>query len=170
MSTDPNQPTSETNSASIQPEVVSQPVVENPPVQPEVVTGQLQETVYQTVTTNQISPPSTPVSPVPVKLPSEIKKFWPFMIALLAILTGITVFLVIQRLQPPKPTPGPVTIVITPTPTPTPIRQATVVSTSQTFMDFQTEIASFSAGVKEYEKDDPMLSPPILTLPLGFTK
>lgn len=102
------------------------------------------------------------------KIRSEVEKFTPFILAILAICTGIMIFTVIQVLQPEPEQPMPVTIVITPTPTPTPIRTPTNVSTSSAFLTFVDDVNTLQNSIRDFEKDDPMLSPPALVLPLGF--
>lgn len=55
-----------------------------------------------------------------------------------------------------------------PTPTPTPIRVLSAIATQSAFRALEQTHASLSAGLTLTNLDDPSLSPPVLTLPLGF--
>ncbi len=116
--------------------------------------------------------PSTPVSEatpsVTKKIPVTWEKIIPLVLACLAILTGIGVFMAIQGINNRTFEPKPITIVVTPTPSPTPIRNITNLSTSSAYTAFTDAVASLSSNIQEFEKEDPSLSPPTLVLPLGF--
>lgn len=112
-------------------------------------------------------PQANPMPPVQ-KIPITWEKIIPLVLACLAILTGIGVFITIQRINNRAFEPTPITIVVTPTPSPTPIRNVTNLSTSSAYMAFNDSVASLSTKIQEFEKDDPSLSPPSLVLPLGF--
>lgn len=119
----------------------------------------------------QTAPVQQSTNQIPKKLPSIWQKMIPVLIiAFLAILTGISLFLVIQNINNQEEPPKPITVVVTPTPTPTPIRNATIVSASPQFTEFVNAISTLSATINEFERDDPSLSPPSFTLPLGFPK
>lgn len=57
-----------------------------------------------------------------------------------------------------------------PTPTPTPVRILSTIATQSAFINFENTIASLSSQLNNYVVDDPSLSPPVLDLPLGYTR
>lgn len=63
------------------------------------------------------------------------------------------------------PTPMP-----TITPTPTPVRRLSQLATQSAFLLLDTNVASLSSAISGYSVQDPSLSPPVLTLPLGFSQ
>lgn len=111
----------------------------------------------------------TPHSELP-KLPQQnnLKKFFPLVLVIGAILFGIIVYMAMQKVIDPN-TPNPIQNPdLSPTPSPTPIRHQTLVATSSGFLTMEEDISSLSAELQEFSKDDPALSPPNLVLPLGF--
>lgn len=91
----------------------------------------------------------------------------------LIITVGIIVLLLIAAvayrqiaMQPkddesPAPTP-------TATVTPTPIREFSGIANDPAFKELESDVASLSAGLRNYNIQDPSLSPPTLILDLGF--
>lgn len=104
------------------------------------------------------------------KIPVAWEKLLPLILASLAILTGISLFLIIQRINYQVEEPKLVTIIVTPTPSPTPLRIATNLSTSSAYLSFNEQVSSLSANITTFEREDPSLFPPSLVLPLGFQK
>lgn len=102
-------------------------------------------------------------------MPQEPKKRHIWIIAGVVILTGIIGLFVIKNLYKPSPTP----IVVreeTPTPTPTPVRILSVIASQSAFMALEAAYSSFSSSLTATNLDDPSLTPPLLHLPLGFTR
>jgi len=116
----------------------------------------------------QPAPFQPTVNPVPQKLPSLMSKLIPIFLVLGAVSFGSLIYVIIQNSQKKEPDQVIKTVVVTPTPSPTPIRVATVISTSSAYMELEKSIDEFEAALNEFSKDDPMLSPPTLVLPLGF--
>jgi hypothetical protein len=102
------------------------------------------------------------------RIPVTWEKIIPLILACLAIMTGIGLFVILQKINNNTFVPTPITIVVTPTPSPTPIRNATNISTTSAFLTLQENISKLNTTINEFEKDDPSLSPPSLVLPLGF--
>lgn len=91
------------------------------------------------------------------------------IIAVIVILMGILAVMGYNEWNSRKkivaiPTPIP-----TVTPTPTPIRLPSLLATQSAFLSLDTHVASLSTAIRDYSVQDPSLSPPVLTLPLGFS-
>lgn len=90
------------------------------------------------------------------------------LIALFVILSG-TLIVVSVRAYLNRPSVSPIPLPTpTATPTPTPIRVRSSLASQSAFLTLDANIASLSADIRNYEAQDPSLSPPVLTLPLGF--
>lgn len=111
------------------------------------------------------TPPPGGYAPVPPRSPLE--RFMPLFIAAGAVFLGILVFVVFQQLRAKPPI---VQVAPTPThtPSPTPLRQLSQLASQSGFLSLEQEVASLSAKINSYSVQDPSLSPPELTLPLGF--
>lgn len=92
-----------------------------------------------------------------------------WIIAGVVVLIGIIGLIVIRNVYKPSPTP----IVVreeTPTPTPTPVRILSAIASQSAFMALEAAYSSFSSSLTATNLDDPSLTPPLLHLPLGFTR
>lgn len=101
--------------------------------------------------------------------PQEPKKRDIWIIAGVVVLIGIIGLIVIRNVYKPSPTP----IVVreeTPTPTPTPVRILSAIASQSAFMALEAAYSSFSSSLTATNLDDPSLTPPLLHLPLGFTR
>ncbi len=102
-------------------------------------------------------------------MPQEPKKRHIWIIAGVVILIGIIGLFVIRSLYKPSPIP----IVVreeTPTPSPTPVRILSAIASQSAFMALVEAYSSFSSSLTATNLDDPSLTPPLLDLPLGFTR
>ncbi len=115
--------------------------------------------------TAQVSGEQAPPPPQPVQKPPT--NMLPWVAAAGAVFIGIAIFIGIQQLRP-KQTPVVVTATPTITPSPTPLRQLSTIASQVEFSNLETAIASLSASAQSYNVSDPSLSPPEITLPLGF--
>ncbi len=119
--------------------------------------------------TKQAVPPVDQHHQLPAAKPPFLREnLLPWVIALGAVAVGIVIFLFVRQFfvsapDPVAPTPTP-----TMTPTPTPVRPLSNIATSSSFLILEESVASLSAEVSVYRVDDPALTPPDLTLPLGF--
>lgn len=124
--------------------------------------------------TTPLAPSATPepslVTSVP-QPPSQPKKF-----SVLGIVTIVVIILALvgggilaqkSNLFSPQPTtaPSPQTL----QPTPTPERHLSLIATQSAFLQLQSNVASLSASIQNVIVSDPILSPPVLDLPLGFS-
>lgn len=110
-------------------------------------------------------PETIPIEP----LPPESRKRDIWIIAGVVVFIGIIGLIVIRNVYKPSPT----SIVVreeTPTPSPTPVRSLSAIATQSAFIALDEAYSSFSASLTATNLDDPSLSPPVLDLPLGFTR
>lgn len=110
---------------------------------------------------DQSAPPPPPVSHV------TKSKLFPLAALVGVVLLVIAAVVGFQSLRP-KPTPITVTVTPTATPSPTPMRQLSGIASQPDFLTLETGVASLSAKAQSYNVNDPSLTPPELTLPLGF--
>lgn len=120
----------------------------------------------------QVPPPqqSQPEADQALTGPPASKISLPIIIAIAAtIIVVAVVFFGILRVKPgetvvaPTPTSAPLS-------TPTPFRKQSAIASDSAFMEFQTNVATLSAAIAGYNPLDPMLTPPTLILPLGFSR
>ena len=103
------------------------------------------------------------------EMPPVQKKKDIWIIAGVVILIGIIGLFVIRSLYRPSPIP----IVVreeTPTPSPTPVRILSAIASQSAFIALVEAYSSFSSSLTATNLDDPSLTPPLLDLPLGFTR
>lgn len=86
------------------------------------------------------------------------------ILAVILVTAGIIGLLMKPRVAPAVPVPTPTPILATPTPT----RPLSAVATQSTFLQFASAVASLSAAVSDRTIQDQTLTPPVLSLPLGF--
>ncbi len=94
-------------------------------------------------------------------------KLW--LVAAVTILLGISVLVLLRQYFFVQPAP-PQQTAPSPTPTPTPVRRPSAIATQSAFLLLDASVSSLSASIENYVVDDPMLSPPVLDLPLGFSQ
>lgn len=112
--------------------------------------------------------PNPPLATLPVASPSSKKSV--LVAALIALSIGFIALFAWKTLSFQSPivsTPSP-----TPTVSPTPriVRVLSSIATESTFLSLESRVASLSAAIGNYVVEDPILSPPVLDLPLGFQR
>jgi len=133
------------------------------------------DTQLQPLTPTQASQPlnatnsllSEPVAQT--KISTSLQRLAPFGIALGGILIGILIFILLQNTTFRKPvsvTPAPTPTLI---PTATPMRRSSKLSQTQKYIDFEQAVSTLSASIQLFSVSEPMLQPPSLVLPLGFS-
>ncbi len=117
------------------------------------------------------SPPPPTTGPAAAPPPAPAQKsvmpptlLWGLIAGVLVLLGLIGLLMMKPRVAPalPVPTPTPVQ------PTPTPIQLLSPLATQSAFLQFSSSVASLSAAVTANSTQDQTLTPPVLTLPLGF--
>lgn len=126
--------------------------------------------------TPSLAPPVTGASEPPVNepaakpgAPASLQRLAPFGIALGGILIGMLLFILLQNTIFRKPvsiTPAPTPTLI---PTATPMRQSSKLSQTQGFIDLDRSVSTLSTTIQSFSVSEPMLQPPSLILPLGFS-
>lgn len=106
--------------------------------------------------------PDQPVQPVP-KRPFSV--WLPIVVGLFALTLGALVASVqiMQTLSRAAAPPAP-----TPLPTPTISRSLSSIATDSAFLLLESSVSSLSGRVGALPTQDTTLTPPVLTLPLGF--
>jgi len=136
-----------------------------PSIQPQEPIAQGNAPQVSDVQTEPPVPEPAPPIPQPDKRPVPV-----WLIGLVAIVLGSAVlFAITQPLRTAKPvTPSDKTNQTAPTPTP--IRNLSTIATQSAFVTFDQSVASLSGVIRAYNIQDPSLSPPVLSLPLGFAQ
>lgn len=111
---------------------------------------------------------SPPLAASPVVSHSSNKSI--LIAALIALSIGFIALFAWKTLSDQAPivsTPSP-----TPTVSPTPriVRVLSSIATESAFLSLESRVASLSAAIGNYVVEDPILSPPVLDLPLGFQR
>lgn len=127
-----------------------------------------QDTLPEVIRPNQSAPLGSEPDPSPSYTPKPAFPLW--LAAAIAILIGGGLFFTWQTLQskgtkPTEPAPTP-----TVTPTPSLTRQISSLASQRAFLSLQSEVASLSGAIDAYVVEDPSLSPPVIDLPVGFTR
>lgn len=113
--------------------------------------------------TQSVLQPS-PIVPTKPIIPSR-SRLW--VTAIGVIMTGLIGLLIFNAIRNKPPAPE-VVVIQAPTATPTPVRLLSAIATQSAFVALNQTHASLSAGLTATNLDDPILSPPVLELPLGF--
>jgi hypothetical protein len=110
------------------------------------------------------APAPPPVGPAPPKFMMPPIRIYVIFAVILLTAGIIGVVIITLRSAPAKlaPTPTPVAA------TPTPAQPLSPIATQSAFLQFASSVASLSTAVSESSLQDQMLTPPVLTLPLGF--
>jgi len=130
----------------------------------------IQPNPIQTPAPAQQIPSPGPVPQPQTAVPSHPKGKRTLIIAGVVILCILLGFLLYRQVtqqpsDPAAPTPTP-----TSTPSPTPIRELSGIAGDPAFAELEASVASLSASIRNFNAQDPSLSPPSLILPLGFPK
>ncbi len=92
------------------------------------------------------------------------------IIAVIVILMGILAVMGYNEWNSRQQIVATPTPIPTLTPTPTPIRRHSQLATQSAFLSLDSNVASLSTAINDYSVQAPSLSPPVLTLPLGFSQ
>ncbi len=114
------------------------------------------------------------VPPMPAIPQTPWQQIWnrfkaPIVIAGI-IFTLLFVTMLVARLMPPKPIIPTPTRVTTPTPTPTPVREPSAVASTSAFLQLEQSVGSLGKAINSVNVYDTALTPPTITIPLGFSK
>lgn len=114
--------------------------------------------------TAAVLPPSPPIE-TSTSIKRTLPRLW--IIAIGVIGAGLITVLIVNTIinKPPVPISE---VPQAATPTPTPVRILSSIATQSAFSVLNQTHASLSAGLTATNLDDPILSPPVLELPLGF--
>ena len=110
--------------------------------------------------------PQTPNPPPKPAWPSLDRKTIVIALAVIVVVIVVTWLFEANRPAPAPAAPAPTT---TPTPTPTPIQILSPFATGSAFMKFDSDVTSLPTTIQNAVLLDQTLSPPQLTLPLGFS-
>lgn len=119
------------------------------------------------ITTPPIDAPTSALLPSREKPKDTVSSI---IIAVIVILLGILAVMGYTEWTSRQQVVAIPTPIPTLTPTPTPIRRLSEVATQSAFLSLDSNVASLSTAISEYSVQDPSLSPPVLTLPLGFSQ
>lgn len=108
--------------------------------------------------------PDQPVQPVPER---SFPVWLPIVVGLVALTLGALIASVqlVQTLSRAAAPPAP-----TPLLTPTVSRSLSAIATDSAFLLLESSVGSLSASVSSLSTQDTTLTPPVLTLPLGFAQ
>lgn len=122
-----------------------------------------EQTLQPSMPNNAAPEPGTP-------LPASMKKNDTTMTILAAVIVIVIGILIALFFAMQKPSLRPTGVTITPTaaPTPTPTRVLSPLATQSAFLAVEEAVSSLSATLQATQIQDPSLTPPTLTLPLGF--
>lgn len=145
-------------------EVTTPPAPETTVPPPQTTPEVIPPTVEPSVPAVPVTPPTTPPGGF------SIFKMMLFIIGALVII-GIIGAVILLKKAPVEQKPfQPPTSNNTPSIVPTPIRTPSDIATQSAFMKLDSDVTALDTGLHAYSVTDPSLSPPVLTLPLGFSQ
>ncbi|OGG01809.1 hypothetical protein A2Z33_00930 [Candidatus Gottesmanbacteria bacterium RBG_16_52_11] len=118
-------------------------------------------------------PQQIPETPLPAVKPlTPVRKgmtAWSILaISIIALsLFGLGILISARFLvKPPAVVPQPTGIPVTPTP----VREINPIATTSAFLDLESAVNQLTGAVSSYSPQDSAAAPPVLDLPLGFSK